>query len=178
MNLICFGDSITQACEFSVADQWPNILQGKLDRSWPGRFSVFNRGMSGNTTAQALDRFESDVMPLLPGMLLAQFGFNDAYVPEWSVLPRLSVGEFCRNLHEFHRVTCARGGGCLFIVNHDTAQELDRQGNGKDFSENLAPYLEAVRHVALTVGALTIDLPALMRVQGAARLGWRQVTVH
>ena len=163
MNLICFGDSITHACEFSVPDQWPYILQRKLDESWPGRFRVFNRGISGNTTAQALDRLESDVIPLLPGIVFAQFGFNDAYVPEWSLLPRVSVSEFRRNLAEFHRVSCALGGQCVYIVNHPIASISEHQGNGKSFNENVAPYIEAVRDVASVLAAATIELPELMR---------------
>ena len=75
INIICFGDSITEGAEFPANVRWTSLLQNKLNEVKPDTFQVHNRGIGGNTSAQAFDRFLSDVMPLLPGVLLIQFGF-------------------------------------------------------------------------------------------------------
>ena len=64
MNVVCFGDSIMHAAEFSECNRWPNILQRKLDVWRHGAFTVFNRGIGGNTSARGFDRLETDVIPL------------------------------------------------------------------------------------------------------------------
>ena len=104
MNIICFGDSITEGAEFAKPERWPSVLQSKLDSGQMGRFKVYNRGVGGDTTACGFDRLDTDVLPLLPGLLLVQFGFNDANVRDWAVVPRVGLQEFKKNLREFHRI--------------------------------------------------------------------------
>lgn len=153
MNIICFGDSITQAGGFAEGDRWPTALQSRL-----GAHKVYNRGIGGHTTAQGLDRFEGDVLPLLPGLLLVEFGFNDSHVKPWTSLSRVSLGEFSRNLAEFGRPARARGGDVVYIVNHMFAGDWD--------TPTETPYSEAIRAVARELSAPTIDLPVLLRQRG------------
>jgi lysophospholipase L1-like esterase len=161
-NIICFGDSITEAAEFPANERWPTLLQASFDTWRPGELKVHNRGIGGDTTAGAFDRIESDVLPLLPGVLLVQFGFNDANVRDWSVVPRIGLDEFKKNLKEFHRVAHTHSGCCVFIVNHTVAAVAGEQGNGVRYSDNMEPYDRAIREVAQTCHAAAIDLPALM----------------
>jgi lysophospholipase L1-like esterase len=129
MNIICFGDSITQASEFAVTDQWPALLHNKLDEWRADTYHVYNNGIGGNTTALALDRFLEDVIPLLPGMLLVQFDINDSNVREWTRVPRVEIEEFRKNLTEFRRLYTKRNGHCVFIVDHPLGTGSIRQGN-------------------------------------------------
>ncbi|MDX1487102.1 MAG: GDSL-type esterase/lipase family protein [Acidiferrobacterales bacterium] len=161
-NLICFGDSITEAAEFLAEERWPTLLQAHLDAWHPDGFKVHNRGIGGDTTAGAFDRIENDVLPLLPGVLLVQFGFNDANVRDWSVVPRVGLDEFKKNLEEFHRVAHAHGGCCVLMVNHTIVAVAGEQGNGMRYSDNMEPYNKAIREVARTCQAPVIDLPALL----------------
>lgn len=163
MNIICFGDSITEGAEFGASERWPARLQRALERSRAGEWRVHNRGVGGDTTARAFDRFDSDVLPLLPGWLLLQFGFNDANVRDWTRVPRVGVAEFEKNLREFHRLAGAQGGHCVFIVNHTVAAVAGRQGNGCSYVENHAPYERALRALAEELTAPLIDLPRMMR---------------
>ena len=80
MNIICFGDSITEAAEVAPTARWPTVLQSKLDEWKPGRFKVHNLGIGGHTSAQGFDRLDEDLLPVLPGLVVVQFGFNDANV--------------------------------------------------------------------------------------------------
>lgn len=165
INIICFGDSITEAAEFARQQRWPALLQAKLDAWMNGRFTVHNRGVGGDTTARAFDRLESDVLPLLPGMLLVQFGFNDANVRDWAAVPRVGLDEFRKNLREFYRLAVDAGGKCAFIVNHTIARVAGRQGNNRSYNDNLEPYNSAIREVACGCKAPMIDLPAMLARQ-------------
>jgi lysophospholipase L1-like esterase len=42
-----------------------------------GRFRFINRGIAAQTSAQALGRFEEDVVPLSPDVVVVQVGIND-----------------------------------------------------------------------------------------------------
>jgi len=165
MNIICFGDSITEAAEVSPEARWTSLLQRDLDSWQEGAFTVHNRGMGGHTSGEGFDRLHSDVLPLLPGLLLVQFGFNDANVRDWAMAPRVGLPEFKKNLREFHRVAHARGGRCVFIVNHTIGQSPGRQGNGKNYQDNLRPYNRAIRKLAEELDAAHIDLPLIMAQQ-------------
>ncbi len=69
MNIICFGDSITESAEIHDAARWTSLLQNRLDDYKPGYYQVCNKGVDGNTSAQGFDRYWTDVMPLLPGRM-------------------------------------------------------------------------------------------------------------
>jgi len=77
-RIICFGDSITHAQNYAEADRWTTHLAFHLEEAAPGAYEVFNRGIGGNTTSLALDRIQIDVIPLLPGSVLVEFGINGA----------------------------------------------------------------------------------------------------
>jgi lysophospholipase L1-like esterase len=162
LNIICFGDSITEGGDFETPKRWTSLLQGRLDEKYPEAYRVINKGIGGNTSAQGFDRFCDDVLPYLPGLLLVEFGFNDANVKDWSIEPRVSLGEFVRNLKEFHRIATAKNTSCVFILNHSIAEVDGRQGNGLTYSQNLLPYDQAVITLAEELKAEVIDLPGMM----------------
>lgn len=166
MNIICFGDSITEGGDVDESKRWTSILQSLLDEKWPEKYQVINKGIDGNTSAQGFDRFCDDVLPHLPGLLLVEFGFNDANVKDWSILPRVSLKEFVRNLREFHRIATVHQSSCVYILNHTIAEVEGMQGNGLSYNENLLPYDKALIELAETLGAGTIDLPGKMTASG------------
>jgi lysophospholipase L1-like esterase len=162
LNIVCFGDSITEGGDFEKPKRWTSLLQARLDEKYPEAYRVINKGIGGNTSAQGCDRFCDDVLPYLPGLLLVEFGFNDANVKDWSIEPRVSLGEFVRNLKEFHRIATAKNTSCVFILNHSIAEVDGRQGNGLTYSQNLLPYDQAVITLAEELKAEVIDLPGMM----------------
>ena len=166
LNIICFGDSITEGGDFDKPKRWTSILQSKLDEKFPEAYRIINKGIGGNTSAQGFDRFCDDVLPYLPGLLLVEFGFNDANVKDWSIEPRISLEEFVRNLREFHRIATAHNSRCVFILNYTIAEVDGRQGNGLTYNENLLPYDQAVIALAEELKAELIDLPEMMAVKG------------
>jgi len=162
LNIICFGDSITEGGDFEKQKRWTSLLQARLDEKYPEAYRIINKGIGGNTSAQGFDRFCDDVLPYLPGLLLVEFGFNDANVKDWSNEPRVSLREFVRNLKEFHRIATAKNTSCVFILNHNIAEVDGRQGNGLTYNQNLLPYDQAVITLAEELKAEVIDLPGMM----------------
>ena len=166
LNIICFGDSITEGGDVDEPKRWTSILQSMLDEKWPDSYRVINKGIDGNTSAQGFDRFCEDVLPYLPGLLLVEFGFNDANVKDWSIEHRVSQQEFVRNLREFHRIATVHDSSCVYILNHTIAEVEGIQGNGLSYNENLAPYDKTVIELAEALGAEKIDLPGMMAASG------------
>ena len=72
--MVCaLGDSITDGyfSSFNVNDRWPNALSDRLHALYPGRVSVVNAGIGGNTVTNppqigpaAVDRLDRDVLSL------------------------------------------------------------------------------------------------------------------
>lgn len=168
MNIVCFGDSITHGAEFTVADRWPSILARLLEEWQPGSFAVYNRGIGGHTSRQGVERFAQDVAPLLPAMVLVQFGLNDANVYDWTVEPRVGLEEFEQNLRTIHRRVVDGGGSCVFVLNHSLGPVTGWQGNDRSYNENVEPYNPTIRRMALALQAPFIDLPGAMQARGIA----------
>jgi lysophospholipase L1-like esterase len=84
------GDSLTfgQHLEFGV-------------EAWPARMDAIGRGVCGETTRQALERFPRDVQEDPADVTVIQFGHNDCN--RWESdggLPRVSLEAFRANLSE------------------------------------------------------------------------------
>ncbi len=167
MNIICFGDSITQGSNFCEGDKWPTILQHKLDALRPGEFKVYNRGIGGNTTSQALRRIKEDVLPLLPGMVLVEFGINDRGHKDWIQDLWVSLAEFKRNMALIDAITKRERGHCVFLVNHPLRSEPKWPVND-DLSRDPSaehPFDTAIRDVAANCKSPLIDLPKLLHAR-------------
>lgn len=165
MNIICFGDSITHASAFAESNRWPTILQSKLNSWRPDFYKVFNRGFNGDTTIAGFERFQEEIIPLLPGILIIEFGINDCNHREWTTMPRVGLEEYKSKLLEFHKICREHKSQVVFIVNHPLFNSPIPQGNGKDFYENLKPYNQAIREIAKKVASPIIDFPAIIKDQ-------------
>lgn len=70
-NIICFGDSITRGEGASEGNDYPALLARALNTK------VINAGVNGNTTRDALERIEEDVLRHNPRMVIIEFSGND-----------------------------------------------------------------------------------------------------
>lgn len=162
IRIIAFGDSITQG-NLGVTGEWPQELQEKLDNWKKGKYKVINKGKNGNTTSNAFDRIESDILPNLPGILIVAFGINDCNHRAWAKVPRVSVDEYEKNIREFHRIATSKGSFCIFVVNH-ILEPLEgsrflKQGNGKTYQENLEAYNSTIHNLSQELNVPIIDFP-------------------
>ena len=107
-KIVCFGDSTTDATFFSETlpeaykqlksySQW---LQESLPVTIGKKVEVINAGITGDTTADAKRRFESDVLNHKPNLVIIQFGANDQCIRQDLDLknPILSLEDFAYNL--------------------------------------------------------------------------------
>lgn len=163
MNVICLGDSITAAGHFAERDRWPTVLQQELESRWPGRFRVFNCGVGGDTTAQGIERMVGAVLPRLPGLVLVEFGFNDACCREWQVKPRVGIAEFEANLVSIAAMVRKRKGNVAYLLNHIPVGKVAPQGDGVSYYRRVAAYNSAIRRVAGRINAPVVDWPGFIR---------------
>lgn len=158
LNVICFGDSITHASDHAEADRWTAILQNRLKKVSPSGYAVYNRGINGNTTALGLDRFQTEVLPLLPGLLVIEFGLNDANCKDWCRKPRVSIAEFEANLGEFVRLAQVSGGQALLIANHRPYLPKATQGDGRSYLRRVDKYNSVIRRIAKDTDSTLVDM--------------------
>jgi lysophospholipase L1-like esterase len=90
VNIIAFGDSLTEGIGAGEGESYPDQLSARIG------LPVFNRGVSGETTADAMARLEEDVLSQDPKIVLLCLGGND-------VLKRSPVEETFSNLESMIR---------------------------------------------------------------------------
>lgn len=169
MRIICFGDSVTEGRSISSPpepaeyvhqpeDRWPAILQELLIEEPGQEIEVINLGIGGNTTADALARLESDVLPHLPGVVILEFGFNDAlFLKGWSA-PPVDPAQFLANLQTIiARIREKSALPIVLILNHPS-RFIHAQENGRPLEENLIAYRKAAQQVPEENGVHRLDL--------------------
>jgi len=79
-TIVGFGDSITEAKTGTASEdeKWLNILKIKLCGEFKDHsFNVINSGVGGNSTREAMSRFDKDVLAHDPDFVLLEFGGNN-----------------------------------------------------------------------------------------------------
>jgi lysophospholipase L1-like esterase len=113
MRIVLIGDSLTHGEGIESPHKWTDIVAASLPRH-----EVIAKGVCGDTTRLALERFPQDVQELRPDIVVAQFGLNDcnAWASDGGELPRVSHEAFRANLVEMARRARAFGAiGVAFI---------------------------------------------------------------
>lgn len=113
MRIVCMGDSLTFGEGIESPHKWTDIVAASLPRH-----EVIARGVCGDTTRLALERFPKDVQELRPDVVVLQFGLNDAnrWETDGGDLPRVSPEGFRANLIEMTRRARAFGAKRTGIV--------------------------------------------------------------
>jgi len=93
-TIVCFGDSLTFGTGAGPDESYPSRLASLLGRD------VINAGVPGNTTAEALQRLEDDVLAHNPRIVLITLGGNDLMrdVPRDDAFENLEV--IVRRIHQ------------------------------------------------------------------------------
>jgi lysophospholipase L1-like esterase len=160
IRIVYMGDSITFGQYVDSSLRWSATIDARLrELSLPIEFETFNRGISGETTRQGLERFPSDVQDLRPTVMTLQFGLNDCNC--WDTdegLPRVSERAFMANLIEM--IERARRFGAEEIIlstNHRTLKRK-RLPNGEIYDDRNVKYSELIREVAAETGVTLCDI--------------------
>ena len=101
-NVIALGDSLTQGYRVDPGQGWPERLSAIVGRP------ILNRGVSGDTTGDALARLERDVLSQEPRIVLVCLGGND-------MLRRMPADQQFDNLRAIVRRIQDRGALVVLI---------------------------------------------------------------
>ncbi|MCB0114874.1 MAG: GDSL-type esterase/lipase family protein [Caldilineaceae bacterium] len=170
--VVAFGDSTTAPRENLVT--YADLLRAEL----PGfgvNVDVINAGVRGNTSADGRQRFAADVLAHDPGLVIIQFGINDAAVDVWKDPPatssRVAMVQFIDNLTLFIEQLRRRSAAPLLMTPnplHWTPELLALYGkppyrpdDADGFNLILRDYAEAVRVLATRTTTPLIDIFAL-----------------
>lgn len=141
LEIICFGDSITARKE-----GYPSpILTYKLSSKMPN-YEFINAGVSGNTTEQAMFRFNKDVLSKRPDVVTVLFGANDSATDKL-----VDLETFKRNISLFAKQI---GPEKTILISPAPVDESLQQNrtNGR-----LKQYAQAVQEVAEETDSYFID---------------------
>ena len=103
-KVVCIGDSLTYHTNTYIcatASLWVNLLAAA------GAYDVVNSGISGNTSAQMLARFNTDVIAHAPDYCIIECGGNDPMNWDTGTMGRIeSMVTLCRANHITPLIMC------------------------------------------------------------------------
>ena len=160
--IVFMGDSITAGQYVEPSRRWSSLVGDAILRHYlptPVNFHMLNRGVSGETTRQGLERFPGDVQQHRPDIVTLQFGLNDCncWVTDGG-LPRVSEAAYSANLIEM--IERARHFGARRLIlstNHPTLRHKILLG-GESLETRRRRYNDHVREVAVLTGAELCDI--------------------
>lgn len=181
ITIVAFGDSTTAPR--------PGLRLPYADRMRHGLAAagveahVFNAGVAGNTTTQALARIEEDVLARRPTIALVQFGLNDSAIDvrQGKTEPRVPPSLFEWNIRTLVRTLRGAGIAPILVTPNPgiwTPRLVDTYGQAPyDVSDkwgfNLynARYAQTVRTVAAQMAVPLIDAYKMYEAQDRTPTG-------
>lgn len=146
VRIVCFGDSITGLYYHTGGRlAWSHLLEASLKEIYPQtQIEVVNAGVSGNTTADALRRLNTDGLTLRPHLVAAMFGMND--------VAKLEPSTFRQNLVEL--VARVRASGAEIVLMTPNPVE---PGDPRRPPERVADYARIVGEVGADLAVPVAD---------------------
>ncbi|QUG43071.1 SGNH/GDSL hydrolase family protein [Psychrobacillus sp. INOP01] len=141
LEIICFGDSITARKEGHPSP----ILTHKLTSKLPN-YEFINAGVSGNTTEQAMFRFNKDVLSKRPDAVTVLFGANDSATHKF-----VDLDTFKRNISLFAKQI---GPEKTILI---SPAPVDESLQPNRTNERMEQYALAVQEVAEETDSYFID---------------------
>lgn len=75
-KIVFLGDSLTEGYGVDREEAYPFLVEKKLEKKFPKKFSVLNGGVSGSTTASGVSRLKW-FLKAKPSVVLIALGAND-----------------------------------------------------------------------------------------------------
>jgi lysophospholipase L1-like esterase len=163
VTIVCLGDSVTKGVRTGVKteDTFCALLEKQLKGGGiPAK--VLNAGVGGHTTADALQRFDRDVLSHKPSHVVIMFGLNDSWIDKGKTTSRLTAKEYEDNLRKMV-VTLKKKQiiPLLMTPNPVIAPTYLAERNVR-----LKKYVNAMRGVARAEEVRLVDAYALFGEQG------------
>jgi lysophospholipase L1-like esterase len=175
LAVVAFGDSTTAIRPPEVPKVYAQLIQDELPGLLGQSVTVYNAGVGGNRTDDALARINADVRAHSPGIVIVQFGINDSWVdsyvrgdpsrvaidaPTQVNHPYAYRGNYTANL--INIVTILKGDGARVILmtpNQVKTKALDPECNYFPWQNDLlGSYAQVVRTVASVKNVELLDV--------------------
>jgi lysophospholipase L1-like esterase len=172
-GIVLLGDSTT-ATRQGVHKVYADRLHDSLSAGGAD-LAVVNAGAGGNTTRDALQRLEQDVLRHRPRLLALQFGINDSAVDVWKHPPattaRVPLPEYLDNLRTMVRSARTQGIQVILMTPNPLRwtpklkalygkPPYDPATEDGFESATLRPYVVALRHLATELKLPLVDIHA------------------
>lgn len=179
--VVAFGDSTT-ATRRELANVYADLLRQQLAQEGIDA-QVFNEGVGGNNTEDAIKRFQSDVLDHDPDIVIMQFGINDSTVDVWkrpsATEPRVPVDKYGKNLETMVQQLKKAGAKVILMTPNpltwsEKVVQLYGPGPGNvrnpeatspydvddpmGFNKLRDPYLKVVRDLAAEQDVVLVDI--------------------
>lgn len=166
-TMVFFGDSICAGYRAQPGQGWVERLAGQMPD-----IRAVNSGVSGETTSDALRRFEPAVAVHKPAVVYIQFGLNDA---SWWCRqvgrPWLTEQEYILNMVDIVARSVQCGAREVFVAtNHPVMQSAPEVEGAPSYPAVVRQYNEALRRQFQTaseaVNVLLIDMETAITSNG------------
>lgn len=166
--IVAFGDSTT-APRAGVPSVYAKLLQDELPDLLREPVAVYNEGVGGNRTDQALARLNADVRSHKPNIAIVQFGINDSWIDRGATRSRVAIdaaaqmkhpfrarGNYADNLRGIVRIL-KRDGVSVILMTPNPVNPVRYGGKGGQ-NELLGTYAQVVRDVATAERVQLVDV--------------------
>jgi len=161
ITVVCFGDSVTGLYYHTGGRRaYTDMVQLGLLQAYPNaNVTAINAGISGNTTVNALDRIEKDVLAHKPDLVTIMFGLND--------MTRVSLEDYRANLKSI--IAQCRGVGAeVMLCTPNNVRDTESRPTAK-----LLDYVAVVRELAAEEKTALADCyAAFEKVRDLHPLDW------
>ncbi|MBR6371920.1 MAG: SGNH/GDSL hydrolase family protein, partial [Victivallales bacterium] len=160
IRLVGFGDSNTDFNHWSFGRNWLSMLACN-GSDFFGRRVIINSGVSGDNTADALRRVNSDVLDFHPDIVIVAFGLNDALQSR----PLEDFKQDYRTLLEM-----LKGAGCYVITR--TSQPIINMTNGTEelaTAPKMPEFMAAIVEISRDMDIPCVDHYSLWKASMASK---------
>lgn len=148
MKLLLFGDSLT----FGYGVWEKDNIETLLKSAYP-QWDIINKGVNGDTTREALERFEADVLNNNPDVVTFLFGSNDSAMGEG---PYRTVYEYNLNMEIMTEQLLLKNKSAKII--YITPPPVDETiFMPWTYNKRLEPYCNACRKLAEKYNGILAD---------------------
>ncbi len=146
VKIVCFGDSITGTYYHTGGRRaWTQALEQTLVELYPqAQFEMINAGIGGNTSANGLERMDTDVLAHQPNLIIAMFGMNDT--------ARLTTEDLRSNLNQIVQKAQSIGSEIILMTPNAVAANDPIRPPDK-----LRDFANVVREVARENNLILVD---------------------
>lgn len=157
VRVVAFGDSITEGSRFGIhANQNFASLAEDALRSEGLDVGIRNASIGGQTTVDALKRYDADVVRAKPKAVTIMFGSNDSFIDSGRTESRVSLDAYRHNLETM--IERAKAAGIRPVLMTPPRWGLRPiNGLGENPNPRLEAYVEVCREIAAQRSVPLVD---------------------